>query len=206
MEPKATIAFPVDRNSIERRVVEIVAYALDRSPSKVPLTASFWTDLGAESLDMLDIAFSLERNFGIRVPHSDLVARAVDHFGEEAILDKGRITDFGLELIRRSMPELDLSKIRLGLTPMDFRKMITVESVVRVVNRLLDYKEGQLCPACSGRLVDSESNPELECARCGLTQPYASGDQVLIDDLDALARDIGLPAPRTISAGVSASQ
>jgi tRNA(Ile2) C34 agmatinyltransferase TiaS len=71
------------------------------------------------------------------------------------------------------------------------------------VHRLLDYKEHQLCPACSGRMADSTSNPELQCIQCGLTQPYASGDQVLMDDLEAVAREIGLPerpsAPERVS-------
>jgi len=193
MHPQTEQAFPVDRSSIEPRVIDIVARALQRPPEDVHLSSSFWSDLGAESLDMLDIAFSLERTFGIRVPHSDLVSRAIDRFGEESILQNGMLTDFAAELIRRSMPELDATRIQPGMRPMDFRKMITVESVIRVVNRLIDVKEQQVCPACSGRLIDSSSNPELQCAQCGLTQPYPSGDQVLIDDLDAVAREIGLP-------------
>src|SRR5579884_2116378 len=99
MHPQTEMAFPVDRSSIEPRVIEIVARALQRAPEDVHLSSSFWADLGAESLDMLDIAFSLERTFGIRVPHTDLVSRAIDRFGEDSILENGVLTSFALELI-----------------------------------------------------------------------------------------------------------
>ena len=86
---------------------------------------------------MLDIAFSLESAFGIRLPHTDLLGRASDYFGEENIVQDGVLSEFALELIRRVMPEFDRKQLRAGLKPMDFRRLITVESLVQVVIRLL---------------------------------------------------------------------
>jgi acyl carrier protein len=163
---------------LSRTVLEIVGHSLDRDPASIQMKSTLWGELGAESLDMLDIAFSPESEFGIRLPHSDLL---------------GRAKDFGLELIRRSMPELDRSQIRAGLTPMEFRSMIPVESLVRVVTRLLELKSKHVCPVCSGRFADSTAAPELQCIQCGMTQPYISGEQVFIDDMAEIGRAIGFP-------------
>jgi acyl carrier protein len=178
---------------LSRTVLEIVGHSLDRDPASIQMKSTLWGELGAESLDMLDIAFSLESEFGIRLPHSDLLGRAKDYFGDENIVKGGILTDFGLELIRRSMPELDRSQIRAGLTPMEFRSMIPVESLVRVVTRLLELKSKHVCPVCSGRFADSTAAPELQCIQCGMTQPYISGEQVFIDDMAEIGRAIGFP-------------
>jgi acyl carrier protein len=191
----------IDHAAITSPVIEIVARALDRSPEDVHPSSRIWSDLGAESLDMLDIAFSLESAFGIRLPHTDLLGRASDYFGEENIVQGGVLSEFALELIRRVMPEFDRKQLHAGLKPMDFRRLITVESLVQVVIRLLQFKSRLVCPACSGRFCDSKTAPELECVACGLTQAYPSGEQALSADLAAAARQIGFPmqSPNTIA-------
>jgi acyl carrier protein len=180
-----------DQTELSKTVLEIVGHSLDRDPASIKMQSTLWGELGAESLDMLDIAFSLESEFGIRLPHSDLLGRAKDYFGDEKIIKGGILTDFGLELIRRSMPELDRAQLRAGLTPMEFRRMIPVESLARVVTRLLELKSRQVCPVCSGKLADSPAAPELQCIECGMTQPYTSGEQVFIDDMVETGRAIG---------------
>ena len=183
----------IDHAAISSQVIEIVAHALDRSPEDVHPSSRIWSDLGAESLDMLDIAFSLESAFGIRLPHTDLLGRASDYFGEENIIQDGVLSEFALELVRRVMPEFERKHLRAGLKPMDFRRLITVESLVQVVIRLLEFKSELVCPACSGRFGHSKTAPELECVACGLTQAYPSGEQALAADLAAAARQIGFP-------------
>jgi acyl carrier protein len=180
-----------DQADLSKTVIEIVGHSLDRDPANIQMQSTLWGELGAESLDMLDIAFSLESEFGIRLPHSDLLGRAKDYFGDESIVKGGILTDFGLELIWRSMPELDRKQIRTGLTPTEFRRMIPVESLARVVTRLIELKSKQVCPVCSGKFADSSAAPELQCIECGMTQPYISGEQVFIDDMAEIGRAIG---------------
>ena len=57
----------LSRHDIELRVVDIVAAALDQEPAAVRLHDSLIDDLGAESIDFLDIQFRIESGFGIRV-------------------------------------------------------------------------------------------------------------------------------------------
>lgn len=185
-----TAAIP--RAIVEAKIIEIVARALERKPESVTLTARLWDDLGAESLDLLDIAFGLEREFHIRLPHSDLLQRASDLLGDRVILQEGRLTASAAALIRELMPELNPSKIEAGLRPMDFRRMITLESFVRVVQRVLAAKDLQRCAACGGQLRDGESPSEMECVACGVAFPLPSGESVVMEDLVQAAERLGL--------------
>src|SRR5262245_51719446 len=105
----------LSQEMIELKVREEIAKSLDIDVDDVQLLSSLQADLGAESLDMLDIAFLLEREFRIEFPRMDLLQRASTHFGDELMMQDGVVTDFGLELIRKGMPEVDPSMIRSGM-------------------------------------------------------------------------------------------
>ena len=70
--------------SIEDRVKKIVAEQLDVDAEKVTIDASFIDDLGADSLDTVELVMALEEEFGIEIPEEDAekiatVANAVDY-------------------------------------------------------------------------------------------------------------------------------
>jgi acyl carrier protein len=182
-------------DGIEERVIRIVAQALDADPATVTPQTSLEGDLGAESLDYLDIAFMLEREFRIQFPRTDFMQRAADHYGEENLVKNGIITDFGLDLLARGMPELDRSKLTSGLSVNEVRKMFTVATFIRVVRRLVEFYESvdKTCPQCGKTMDRSAAAPELVCGGCGNVVPMRSGDDILLDEV------LGLSAP---SAGV----
>lgn len=178
------------RPEVERKVTAAIARALDREADEVPLSASLTRDLGAESLDFLDIAFTLEGDFQIQLPRLDILTRAAEHFGEDRLVKDGRVTDFGLELLRKGMPELDPATLVPGLRPDDVLGMITAASFVRIVLRLLEVR-GELpaaCPRCGAATRGSAVAPELACERCDWTEPLPTGDEVLLKDMIALSQ------------------
>ena len=166
------------------RVRTLTADNLELGLEDVQMDSSFF-DLGAESLDLLDVAFALESEYRISFPRTDILERATEHFGEEALVKDGLVTDLGLELLRAGMPELDPALIRPGLRDEDVAKNITVASFARITQRLIDAKAAfpRTCPECQGTLVESEAMPEFECADCGEIVPVPSGDEVLMKDL-----------------------
>jgi len=173
---------------VERRVLAIIAKAMDRPVSEVTPNSSLEGDLGAQSLDYLDIAFSLEREFRIQFPREDFMQRAADHFGEENLVRDGVITDFGLQLLARGMPELDPSELQSGLRVHEVRKMFVVATFIRVVKQLLEAKWSMdaTCPDCKAVMVESASLPEFECPKCGKVVPLPSGDDVLFEHVVGL--------------------
>jgi acyl carrier protein len=176
-------------DSVAQKVRMVVAKSLDIDPERVQLSASLVDELGAQSLDMLDMAFMLEREFRISFPRTDILERAVAHFGEETLVRDGVVTAFGLRLLRRGMPELDATRLQPGLPAADVVRMVTVQTFVRIVLRLLEAKQQfpRECPVCRVAAEESDVMPELVCPMCGAVRPFPSGDETLLQDLIALA-------------------
>ncbi len=182
---------PVSDEVIEQKVLEAVAQALDLEPNEVSLSSSFEKDLGAESLDYLDIAFTLEREFKIQFPREDLLQRAADYFGEDALVTKeGAITDLGLELLKKGMPEIDPALLVPGLKAVDLRPLFTVQTFARLVKRLVEAKEKfpRECPECGSPIVESETTPEFICTKCEKNIPFPTGDEVIFQDMVAWSK------------------
>jgi acyl carrier protein len=184
-----------DAATVEKRVIEIVARCLDRKPSEVGLDSRLWGELSAESLDMLDIVYSLERAFIIRLPRLNLLQRARELFGEDTVVADGVITPAGLELMRLSMPEIPAASLTPNMGIQEFRYIITVESFVRVVHRCLEAKARIRC-ACGGLPAPVPDSPmELRCAACGAPLELPSGEQLLVDDLVQAGKALNLHPP-----------
>jgi acyl carrier protein len=175
---------PATRDELERRVLAALAAALDREPATVALDASLVADLGAESLDFLDISFRLEEEFHVRMPRLNVIQRTEDALGKGVLFDGGRLTSGGAGVLRRSMPEIDPARLVAGLTIYDVGVLITPRTFVRLVERMLQAKAAlpRRCAECGGTLADAPPR-ELRCAGCGRTQPLPDGDDVLLRDL-----------------------
>jgi acyl carrier protein len=188
-------------DDVEQRVLAVIARAMDCPVSSVKPNSSLEVDLGAQSLDYLDIAFSLEREFRIQFPRADFMQRAADHFGEENLVKNGVISDLGLRLLAKGMPELDPGALKHGLKVTEVRKMFIVATFIRVVRQLLEAKAqmDRTCPNCGATMNDSASLPELVCPSCGKAVPLPSGDDILFDHVmsvsDAVEADTSRETP-----------
>jgi acyl carrier protein len=179
--------------TLERKVAQAVAAALDIKPEQVTPSSSLHGDLGAESLDFLDIAFSLEREFKVHFPRQDLLERAAKYFGEDSLVEHGVVTEVGLQMLRSAMPEVDPSRVKPGLRAVDVPDLFTVRTFVRVLDRLLAAKQSlpRQCADCGKELSESSALPELVCTSCDKTFPFPSGDDVLYEDLVRMSQEAG---------------
>jgi acyl carrier protein len=87
-------------------------------------TSTLQGDLGAESIDFLDIVFRLEREFGIKIPRGELFPESVQD---------GHVTDKGLEEPRRRMPFADLTSIRKCRELNRLSDLFTADLITRYV-------------------------------------------------------------------------
>jgi acyl carrier protein len=190
------VAETISRESIEPVVKRIVARALELEEDELDSAASLQLDFNAQSLDMLDISFALEREFKVPFPQTDLIQRAASTFDEEMFVQKGKVTDLGLKLLREQMPEAEQSRIAPGLKAVDVVGLITVNTFTRLVTRLLEAKAEfpRECPKCGARTEESDSMPEFVCPSCGDTRPLPSGDDILMKDMVAGMKELGLEA------------
>ncbi|MDQ5822891.1 MAG: phosphopantetheine-binding protein [Chloroflexota bacterium] len=182
---------PISEAMVEQKVREAVARALDLEVEDVQLSSSLIGDLGAQSLDLLDIAFTLEREFKIQFPHTDILERASKRFGDDALVKDGLVTSFGLDLIRKAMPELESRQMQPKMRAIDVARLITVGSFARIVVRLLEANRDfpRECPDCGTTMNEAANAPELVCPNCGKIVILPSGDDVLFQDLVALTEE-----------------
>jgi acyl carrier protein len=109
-----------------------VADVLAIDPSKVTPDASLITDLGAESLDFLDLVFRLETEYGVKIPRDGIRLAAQDGLAD-GFEKAGVLTDEALERMRILMPELPASKLASGLRTHQIPELFTTETFVRLV-------------------------------------------------------------------------
>ena len=97
-------------NEIHARVTKVLVEALGVEEDDIKPSASLQGDLGAESIDFLDIMFRLEQEFGIKIPRGELFPEPVFRRGTE-IVQSGQVTDEGLAALRAQMPSADLRDV-----------------------------------------------------------------------------------------------
>src|SRR5438270_8291137 len=94
---------------IYSKVSATLVEALNVDEEDVKPTATLQGDLGAESIDFLDIVFRLEREFGIKIPRNELFPEAIFQ-GDPDFVQNGKVTPKGLTELRTRMPYADLSQ------------------------------------------------------------------------------------------------
>jgi acyl carrier protein len=97
-------------NENYERITKVLAQALGVEEDDIIPTATLQGDLGAESIDFLDIVFRLEREFMIKIPHGEFLAALVFQ-DESEILHNGQVTNQGLASLRSQMPYADLRRL-----------------------------------------------------------------------------------------------
>jgi acyl carrier protein len=88
------------------KVQETLAGALGVDKNEVTLEASLTRDLGAESIDFIDIIFRLEKNFNIKIPSGELFPGNI--LNDENFVKEGRVTPLGLAELKAKVPYLDI--------------------------------------------------------------------------------------------------
>ncbi len=117
---------------IETTVRRVIAESLATDIEKVPPNASLMDELGAESLDFLDIVFKLERAYGIQITRGELERAARGDMSEDDFAPGGVISEAGLARLRELMPEV-AERIHPGLRPAQILGLFTVQTFVHLV-------------------------------------------------------------------------
>jgi len=97
---------------IRARVTDVLVEALVVDEDDVTPTAALQRDLGADSLDLLEILFRLEQEFGIEIPRGEVFPGSIFQIGSEWVQD-GKLTDKGLAELRARLPYADLSSFEV---------------------------------------------------------------------------------------------
>ena len=126
-------------NEIYARVTKVLVHALGVEEGDIKPSATLQGDLGAESIDFLDIVFRLEREFGIKIPRGELFPESIFQ-GDPDFVENGRVTDKGLKELRERMPFADLAGFEKNPEVSHLSDLFTVELITRYVQGKLQNR------------------------------------------------------------------
>ena len=114
-------------------IQEIIAEALYVDIDTVTADANLTADLGAESIDFLDIVFRLEKSFAIKLPKGEIEQRVRGDLAGAEYEVNGVLQEKALERLRGIMPEINPAQISPGLRVKDIPSLFTVATFERMV-------------------------------------------------------------------------
>jgi acyl carrier protein len=127
----------VSRDEIVQKVQEVLVDALGVDDDEVTIEATLMGDLGAESIDFLDIVFRLEKAFGIKIPREELFP-AENLMTNSEFIHNGKLTEKGLNELREKMPHTDLSQFEKNPDINKLGDLFTVGAIVNYLNNKLN--------------------------------------------------------------------
>ena len=125
----------VAREDIFEKVKQTLIDALSVEDDEVSETATLTGDLGAESIDFLDIVFRLEKSFDIKIPQEELISR--DVLSNPEYVNDRKLNEAGVKALKEAMPHADLS---------EFEKDPDIDKIsdVFMVGTIINFVEAKL--------------------------------------------------------------
>jgi acyl carrier protein len=127
----------ISRDEIFEQVQEVMIDALGVDDDEVKLEATLMGDLGAESIDFLDIVFRLEKAFEIKIPREELFP-AENLMNNSEFIHNGKLTEKGLAELRDKMPHTDLTEFEKDPDINKMGDLFTVNAIVNFVENKLN--------------------------------------------------------------------
>jgi acyl carrier protein len=119
------------REEVFEKVTDVMVDALGVDPEEVTMEAVLRKDLGAESIDFLDIVFRLEKAFGIKIPREELFPEGLA--SDPKFVKDNSLTPEGLAALRTRVPFVDAAKFEKDPKVSAIPDLFTVGAIVRYV-------------------------------------------------------------------------
>ena len=140
--------------------------------------SSLIKDLGAESLDFLDINYRLEQAFGIKMARHFILEHVEEIFGEGSAIDEnGQLTDKGFALLKIRFGD-EYTEFPEGMDMDLLPTLVTVQLMTRGVMDILDTLH-ETCPNCGNSVWKTEDGAKISCSSCGEGAPFTNGDDLI---------------------------
>src|SRR5262249_9991996 len=123
------------RDEIYNKVKAVLVDALGVDDEEVTPDAVIRDDLGAESIDFLDIMFRLEKAFNIKIPKGEMMPENLAN--DPNLVKDGVVTPQAIAMLKEKMPHSDFSEFEKDPKLDHMSKLFTV-------NAITNYVEGKL--------------------------------------------------------------
>ncbi len=130
----------MSRDEIFGQVQEVLVDALGVDDDEVTAEATLMGDLGAESIDFLDIVFRLEKAFGVKIPREELFP-AESLMNNPELISNGKFNEAGLSELRSKIPHTDFSAFENDPDINKLGDLFTVGAIVNYIETKLGNGE-----------------------------------------------------------------
>src|SRR3989344_1258443 len=120
------------REEVYQKITSVLVEALHLDEEEIRLEATLQGDLGAGSIDFLDIVFRLERDFGVKIPRGELFPESIFQ-GDPNFVQDHKVTKRGLQELRDRMPFADLSQFEKNPELTGVSDLFTVDMIFKYV-------------------------------------------------------------------------
>ena len=121
----------LSRDEIYAKVQAVLVDALGVDDDEVKPDATLREDLGAESIDFLDIVFRLEKEFSIKIPRGELFPENV--LNDPQYVQGGKVTPAGIAELKKRMPHSDFSQLDANPDVNNVQSLFTVDAIVNYI-------------------------------------------------------------------------
>ena len=132
------------QDDVYEKVKEAFMEALGVDDDEIDPSSKIFDDLGAESLDLLEIVYLLEHAFDIKIPRDGVREASKQDIEPSDYEVDGVLTDLALTKLREIMPEVDPAEIVPGLTANEIPRLFRLQTFVNIVVELLTEKGVQV--------------------------------------------------------------
>jgi acyl carrier protein len=136
----STVDNPVTEEDIFEALKPLLVEVLGVAPEAIRLDSVLVADLGAESIDLLDLSFRIEERFRVTIEPNEIEREARQRLPGGVYEKDGCLTEEALAELRASVPELEPAKLVTGLRKTDLPALLTVAFFVRLIARKLAAK------------------------------------------------------------------
>ena len=133
--PRSSMTTVANKEDIFSKVQEALVDALGVDEEEVTPKATLQGDLGAESIDFLDIVFRLEKSFGIKIERGELFPE--DILTNTEYVEDGKVNSAGLAKLKERMPFANLSRFEADPNVLNLSKQLTVQDMCNFVEHKL---------------------------------------------------------------------
>lgn len=126
----------MNKDQVLEQVRTVMVDALGVDDDEVKPEATLMGDLGAESIDFLDIVFRLEKAFGIKIPREELFP-AETLMNNPEFVNNGKLTAKGIAELKAKMSHTDISEFAKNPDISKFADLFTVGMIANFVESKL---------------------------------------------------------------------
>lgn len=126
------------KEEIFTTVADVLVESLAVEKEEVSQESTLVDDLGAESIDLLEIVFNLEKKFDVKIDRSELIPE--DLFTNPEYVVEGKLTSAGLAVLQERLPNSNLEAFKANPLVQNISKILTVQDLCDVVEQKLEKK------------------------------------------------------------------